>query len=373
MAMMLHKAYKFRIYPTEAQKFIFSKIFGGCRFVYNKALEYKKNLYDKQNKRLTKYYLINYGCQVLKMENEWLREIDSLALISSIEDVDFSYQMYFKGAAGFPNFKTKRDNKQSYRTKFNNGNIKIKNRQIKIPKVGWIKLNQHRELPINGQIATATITKTASKKYFVCLMVKYEKCIEAVTPKTFIGLDFSMHELFVDSNGDNPNFPHYYRKAQKRIAKEKRKLDLMKFQSNNWEKQRIKLAKITEKVTHSRADFLHKRSRQITNSYDCVCIEDLNMRRLSKALNFGKSVNDNAWGTFVKMLTYKLAEQGKQLVKVDKFFPSSQICSKCGCIHKITKHLKVRKWICPDCGSLNIRDMNAAINIRNEGMRLIGA
>ena len=182
-----------------------------------------------------------------------------------------------------------------------------------------------------------------------------------------------MHELYVDSNGFEPNYPRYYRQTEDKLAREQRKLSHMQKGSNNRSKQRIKVAKLHEKVSNQRKDFLHKQSRQITNAYDCVCVENLDMKAMSGALHFGKSVSDNGWGMFTTFLQYKLDETGKQLIKVDKFFPSSQICNACSYQNSKTKDLSIREWICPDCGAHHNRDINAAINIRNEGMRLVSA
>ena len=182
-----------------------------------------------------------------------------------------------------------------------------------------------------------------------------------------------MHELYKDSNGNEPAYPRYYRRAEKKLKREQRKLSHMKKGSHNRNKQRIKVAKLNEKVANQRKDFLHKQSRQIANAYDCVCIESLNMKAMARSLRFGKTVSDNGWGMFTSFLKYKLEEQGKKLVKVDKFFASSQTCSCCGYINKETKNLAVRAWDCPQCGTHHDRDVNAAINIKNEGMRLVSA
>ena len=182
-----------------------------------------------------------------------------------------------------------------------------------------------------------------------------------------------MHELYKDSNGNEPCYPRYYRQAEKRLKREQRKLSLMQKSSNNRNKQRIKVAELHEKVANQRKDFLHKQSRQIANAYDCICIENLDMKAMAQSLHFGKSVADNGWGMFTIFLQYKLEEMVKKLVKVDKFFASSQICSCCGYKNLEIKNLSIRAWDCPNCGIHHDRDTNAAINIRNEGMRLVFA
>ena len=182
-----------------------------------------------------------------------------------------------------------------------------------------------------------------------------------------------MRKLYKDSNGSEPSYPRYYRQAEEKLAREQRKLTKMRKGSKNRDKQRVKIAKLHEKVANQRKDFLHKQSRQIANAYDCVCIENLDLKAMSQTLNFGKSISDNGWGMFTTFLTYKLVDMGKQLVKVDKYFASSQICSICGYKNTKIKNLAVRAWDCPKCGTHHDRDINAAINIRNEGMRLVNA
>ena len=240
-----------------------------------------------------------------------------------------------------------------------------------MPKIGQVRLKQHRAVPNGYRLKSVTVSQTPGGKYYASILFQYEDQVQEKEMQRFLGLDFSMHELYRDSNGNEPAYPKYYRNAEKKLAREQRRLSKMQKGSNNRGKQRIKLAKLHEKVSNQRKDFLHKQSRQITNAYDCICIEDLDMKAMSRSLNFGKSVSDNGWGMFTTFLKYKLEEQGKKLVKVDKFFASSQICSACGYKNTKTKNLALRKWDCPQCGIHHDRDVNAAINIRNEGMRLV--
>lgn len=372
---MANKAYKFRIYPNDKQKVLFDKTFGCVRMVYNHWLDRKIKQYaiDKSN---VSYNTCAGEMAEMKKTSEYsfLKEIDSVALQQSLRHLDTAFQNFFnRSKFGFPRFKSKKRNKNSYSTVCVNNNISISDGYIKLPKVGKVKLVQHRNIPDNYTLKSVTVSQTPSGKYYVSILFEYENQVSQIEPQIFLGLDFSMHELYKDSNGSEPEHPHYYRKAEKKLAREQRKLSLMQKGSKNRNKQRIKVAILHEKVANQRKDFLHKQSRQITNGYDCVCIEDLDMKAMSQALNFGKSVSDNGWGMFTTFLKYKLEECGKQLVKVDRFFASSQICSCCGYRNADTKNLSIRAWDCPQCGTHHDRDTNAAINIRNEGMRIISA
>ena len=358
-------AYKFRIYPNNEQKIIFAKTFGCVRFIYNHMLADKIKYYEE-----TKQKLNNTPAQY-KKEYEWLKEVDSLALANAQLNLQTAYSNFFRDPKiGFPKFKTKKSNHQSYTTNFVNGNISVDNGYIRLPKVGKVKIKQHRGIPSNYKLKSVTISQTPSGKYYASILFEYENKVQKQIPHTFLGLDFSMHELYKDSNGKEPKYPRYYRQAEKRLEREQRKLSKMQKGSNNRNKQRIKVAKLHEKVANQRKDFLHKESRQIANAYDCICVENLNMKAMSQSLNFGKSVADNGWGMFVSFLQYKLEKIGKQIIKVDKFFASSQICNACGYKNSNTKKLSVREWDCPKCGTHHDRDVNAAINIRNEGMKL---
>lgn len=345
-----------------------AKTFGCVRFIYNRMLADKIKHYEE-----TKQKLNNTPAQY-KQEFAWLKEVDSLALANAQMNLQTAYNNFFRSPkVGFPKFKSKKSNHRSYTTNCVNGNIKLENGYIKLPKVGLVKLKQHRQIPSDYNLKSVTVSQTPSGKYYASVLFEYEAETQQIEPQTFLGLDFSMHELYKDSNGNEPQYPRYYRQAEKKLAREQRKLSLMQKGSKNRDRQRIKVAKLHEKVANQRKDFLHKQSAMITKLYDCACIENLDMKAMSQALNFGKSVSDNGWGMFVTFLKYKLEEQGKQLVKVNKFFASSQTCNCCGYKNPATKDLSVRAWDCLECGAHHDRDVNAAINIRNEGMRLVTA
>lgn len=366
-----NKAYKFRLYPTVEQKIYFSKCFGSVRFIYNKMLANRKELYeiykdDKEQLKLNKpERYTSY-----KKEFEWLYEIDNFALANAQMNLQSAYNNYFRsnGKISFPNFKSKHNDIDSYTT--NNcirhnsiDKIRIENKCIILPKVKAVKIKQHRQIPENQIIKSCTISRTKTNKYFVSILVEWfeeEKQIILDTQKA-IGLDFSMSNFYVDSQNNKADYPKFYRQAQTKLAREKRKLSKCVKGSNNYKKQKIKVALVHEKIANQRKDFLEKLSRQIANANDIVCIESLNMKAMSQCLNFGKSVMDNGWGIFVNMLVHKV----KQVIKIDKWFPSSKLCNECGIIKQIT--LKDRKWIC-ECGAEIDRDFNAAKNILRAGL-----
>ena len=364
--MKQNKAYKFRIYPNEEQKIIFAKTFGCTRFIYNKMLSDKIDYYQQ-----TKQKLNNTPAQY-KTEFEWLKEVDSLALANAQMNLQKAFTNFFNNPkSGFPKFKSKHKNRKSYTTNNQRNTITLKNGYLKLPKlVDLVRVKQHRQIPKDHKIKSVTISQTTSGKYYASILCEYESQIQTVEPKTFLGLDFSMKELYVASDNTSAEYPRYFRKSQEKLAREQRKLSKCVTGSQKRNKQRLKVAKLHEKVANQRKDFLHKLSRQIANAYDCVCIEDLDMKAMSQALNFGKSVADNSWGVFTTFLKYKLEDLGKQLIKTDKWFPSSKTCSNCGNV-KENLSLSDRAYHCSNCGITLNRDYNASVNIKNQGMKLV--
>ena len=309
-----------------------------------------------------------------KTEFEWLKEVDSLALANAQMNLQTAYNNFFSSPkVGFPKFKSKHKNRMSYTTNNQKGSIRLEDGKIKLPKIGFVKIKQHREIPEEQIIKSCTVSKTPSGKYFVSILVEYEftqPAIELDFDK-ILGLDMDMKHLFTDSNGIRADYPRYYRQSLDKLAREQRKLSKCKKGSSNRNKQRIKVARLHEKIANQRNDFLHKLSHQIANDNDGVCIEDLNMRAMGQCLNLGKSVADNGWGMFTTLLLYKLFDQGKRLIKIDKWFPSSKMCSECGLINDDLT-LTDREWTC-ECGKHHDRDWNAAINIKREGINIFYA
>ena len=371
MAKKSNVAYKFRIYPTKEQQVLLAKTFGCVRYVYNYFLFLKKSEYEN-NKNSISYTQCASLLSDLKKSDEFLKEVDSIALQQSLRHLDTAFQNFFKKpGTGYPKFK-KRKYAQSYSSVLINNNIRIQENHIKLPKIGFVRIKLHRNIPDEYILKSVTISRNSIGKYYISLLFEFEQEITPITEiNNSVGLDYSMHELFVSSDGVFAYYPKFYRKTQDKLAREQRKLSHCKKYSNNYYKQKKRVAKIHENIANQRKDFLHKLSREITNLYDCVCIEDLNVQGMSRALNFGKSVHDNGWGMFTTMLQYKLEFEGKYLIKIDKFFPSSQLCNNCGYQNSNTKDLSLREWTCPVCNTHHNRDINAAINIKNEGLRLL--
>ena len=364
-----NKAYKFRIYPTEEQAQLMRKTFGCVRFVYNKMLAERKETYEtfKADKETLKKIKSPTPAKY-KKEFEWLKEVDALALANAQLNLDKAYKAFFKGHAKFPKFKNKR-HKQSYTTNVVNGNIRLVDGHIKLPKLQLVKIKQHREIPAEHTIKSCTISLSASGKYTISILTEYEKEIKNKKIEQVVGLDFAMDGLFVESEtGKKANYPRFYRQMLQKLAIEQRKLSRKKKGSANWHKQRMRVAKIHEKIANQRKNFLHHQSKELVTKFDAVVIEDLDMKGMSQALKFGKSVTDNGWGMFTSFLQYKLQEQGKQLIKIDKWFPSTKTCSNCGAVKEMP--LSERAYQCT-CGLTIDCDYNAAINIKKEGMRLL--
>ena len=365
-----NKAFKFRLLPNKDQEIFLAKTFGCVRFVYNKMLADRKETYEKYKNDNEKRKKQKFPTPATyKSEFPFLKEVDSLALANAQINLQVAYKNFFEGRANYPKFKSQKD-KQSYTTNMVNENIKLKDRHIKLPKIKQtLKIKQHRDLPSDYKIKSCTITKTKSGKYYISILTEYEKEIKPVNVQHVVGLDFAMDGLYVESEqGEKANYPRFYCQSLDKLAKEQRILSRKKYGSARWEKQRLKVARLQEKTANQRKNFLHNKSKELASNYDAVSIEDLDMKGMSKTLYFGKSVHDNGWGMFTTFLEYKLKELGKQLMKIDKWFPSTKRCSCCGAEKPMA--LSERTYQC-SCGYVVDRDYNSAINIKNEGLRLL--
>ena len=373
----MNKAIKYRLYPTTEQCIMFAKTFGCCRKIYNLMLADKISSY-KLSKSFGKQTPAMY-----KKNYPYLKEVDSLALANVQLDLQGALRNCFdrkrKKRNGFPKFKSAKHSRKSYTTNNQNGTVAIiDDRYLRLPKIGKIRAEIHRLPECGWKLKSVTISQDSDGKYYASVLFEYYKDISVVPlSDNVIGLDYASDGLYVDDKGNIGSNHKYYRESHKRLAKAQRKLSRKKgsrkneAKSNNYLKQLRKLNRIHKHIANQRLDNLHKKSTEIANQYDIVCVESLNMRNMAnKSFGNGNATLDNGYGMFLNMLEYKLKDRGKYFVKVDKWYPSSQICHYCGARHPEMKDLSIRIMRC-SCGLLMNRDQNAAINIKNEGLRIL--
>lgn len=366
---MAEKAYKYRIYPNKKQQELIQKTFGCTRFVYNYYLDKRIKTYE-QDKTTFTYNMCSKNLTQLKKELIWLKEPDKDSLQKSLKDLDIAYQKFFKEHSGYPKFKSKKDRHKSYRTSCTNNNIRFENKHIKLPKLGLVKVRD-KQIP-QGRILNATISQESNGQYYCSLCCTDVEFVQYEKTSQNIGIDLGIVDFAILSNGAKIENPRFYEKSERKLAKLQRELSRKTIGSNRWNKARIKVAKLQKHISNQRNDFLHKLTTNIVKNFDVICIEDLDvksMRETDSSLR-NKRVGDVSWSEFRRMLTYKSQWYGKKLSVIGRYYPSSQVCHCCG--HKDgKKDENVRNWICPECHSELDRDINAAINILNEGLRLV--
>ena len=369
------KAFKFRLYPNKEQEILINKHLGSNRFVYNYFLAKRIEIYKENQKSLT-YNQCAILLPKVKTEFEWLKEIDSISLQQTLKNLDTAYQNFFReikkgnNNQGFPKFKSKKDNRQSYRTNETNNNIRLEGNKIKLPKLGLVKFAKSRE--VQGVIKNVTVSQVPSGKYFISILCEVPEPVKLPQSKNNIGIDLGIKEFAITSDGEIINNPKYYSKYEKKLAKLQKQLSKKQKGSKNRNEARIKVARLHEKITNTRTDFLQKLSTRLINENQVICLEDLNVEGMIKNHKLAKSIADVSWSSFITMLNYKAEWYGREISVIDRYFPSSKLCNVCGWKYQ-DLDLSIREWYCPECNTKHDRDVNASINILKEGLRLLSA
>ena len=369
--MKQQRAVKVELYPTDEQRVLIHKTFGCVRAVWNDMLGDEQEFYAATDKHFiptpAKY----------KKKRPYLREVDSLALCNAQQSLKKAFKNFFENPKHFgrPCFKTKKKAKKSYTTNcqyLSSGPTVFTTKDaVRLPKLGLVKAKLYRQIPDDWVLKSATISETKSGRIFCALLYEFDVPTPAEVLPTLegsIGLDYSSPLFYVDHENRSPDKPQWFRASEAKLAHEQRLLSHMKYGSKNYIRQLHKVQVLQEHIANQRKDFAHKESRRIANAYEAVCVEDLDLRAMAQSLNLGKSTNDNGFGMFREFLKYKLEEQGKHLIKVDKWYPSSKTCHYCGGYYKDLR-LGEEEWPCPHCGRHILRNQNAGINIRREGIR----
>ncbi|QMS84573.1 transposase [Candidatus Xianfuyuplasma coldseepsis] len=359
------RGYVYRIKPSKQQKDLIEKTFGCTRQMWNVLLSERETIYEMFREYpglLQSHSYTNPGA--LKHFYEYMYEVDSQALTTAWLNQKNAFTNFFKGTHEKPRMKSRHNPVQSYTTHTISNNIRLEGKKLKLPKLGWVKMKLHRPLPETSIIKAATIKREAGK-YYVSLRIQYEQETPTIKRNSIIGLDFSLRHLYVGSDGTYGEYPMYFKNSLDKLARAQRVLSRRKKGSHRWEIQKRQVQRIHQHIKNQRNDFLHKASRYLVSKYDMICIEDLDLQEIAKTKHFRKSISDTSYGTFTRYLEYKTKDEGKTLIKINKYYPSSKTCSVCDDYHDIP--LSQREYTC-DCGNQMDRDLNAAINIATQGL-----
>lgn len=362
----MNKGVKFRAYPNKEQQNLINQTLGCCRLIYNKGLAMRNDAFA--NGLNVGYTQTSAMLTDLKKQDDFafLKKADSIALQQSLRDLDRGFKSFFEKRAKHPQFKSKHNHHQSYRTLNQGGNIRIAGKYIKLPKLGYVKIRQSMEV---GHINNVTVERTPSGKYFVVLNVDFEP-----GPRSnnggMVGIDVGIKEFYSDSNGNVVNNPRYLERSTRKLVREQRRLSRKQKGSNNRNKQRIRVSRVHEKITNQRNDFLQKQSTMLVSENQTICIEDLNVKGMMRNRKLARSIASVSWSRFFTMLEYKAAWYGNDIIRVPTMYPSSQTCSCCGYRNPLVKNLAIRSWECPECHTKHDRDTNAGINILNKGLSI---
>ena len=363
----MFQAFKYRLYPTAPQAEKINQNIGCARFVYNQLLDDRIKVYKETKQRSKKTY------SILKEEHGFLKEADSRALKHAQTNLDSAYDKFFKEpSAGFPKFKSKHKCRWSYTTDNNSDAVRFDGNRLRLPKVGYVKIVEHRQH--EGHILTATISQERSGEYYASVLCEIEQPEPLPVTDKVVGIDLGIHDLIVCSDGQRVESPKYFRKSEQKLAKRQREFARTQKGSNGHEKARLKVARCHQKIKNQRNDFLQKLSTKLIRENQAICLEDLSVQGMERNHKLAKSVTDASFARFVSMLEYKAEWYGRKVIKIDRFYPSTQLCNGCGYKNESIKGLrglKFREWTCPECGEVHDRDLNAARNILKEGIRVL--